>query len=98
MDFSKVENFLRTHWPACIVVLIISVPLIWSLATIHYAQQISTLRDRVTTLEVQVIDLKESKKRAEKLEEDRKKKKFSGGIVGFSSQSLADSLYSPSDL
>jgi len=98
MDFSKVEYFLRTHWPAGIVVLIVSVPVIWTLATIHYAQQISTLRERVNVLEIQVTDLDEYKKRTEKLEEDRKKKKLSGGIVGFSSQSLADSLYSPSDL
>ncbi len=98
MDFSKVESFLRTHWPAGVIVLIVSIPVIWSLASIHYAQQISTLKERVTNLEVQVTDLEEYKTRAVKLEEDRKKKRLSGGVVGFSSQSLADSLYSPSDL
>jgi len=98
MDFSKVENFLRVHWPAALIVAIISIPVIWTIASIHYAQEITALNVRLVTLEIQVEDLQQYKKRAETLETERLKIKFVGGVVGFSSESLADSLFSPSDI
>jgi len=97
MDFTKVEKFLVDHWPAGLIVLFISIPVIWSLSSNHYAQQISTLNERVKNLELKVEDLSEYKNRLEKLEQEKKKNNLTGGgVVGFSVESLADSLFSPS--
>ena len=110
MDFPKVEIFLRDHWPAGIIVMIICIPIIWGIATffytqqikvmeISYSQQIEVLGDRIKNLEIQVKDLKQYKKRLESIEKQKKERKLSGGgLVGYPPESLADALFSPSNL
>ncbi len=112
MDFSKIEKFLKDHWAAGLIVAIFCIPAVWSIATIfhsqkivqytqqiaQYTQQINFLNDRLRTLEAEVEDLQEYKVRAESLEKENNEKKIIGGLVGFSPESLEDSLYYPSKM
>ena len=51
MDFEKVENFIRLHWPAAVIVSAITVPSIWAMASMHYKERMTTLELKVEGLE-----------------------------------------------
>ncbi len=59
MDFEKVEIFVRTHWPAALMVAIIVAPSVWGIANLHFSERIVLLDARVTDLTSQVSRLKE---------------------------------------
>lgn len=99
MNLKEIEDFLKTHWAAALIVLIVTTPVIWSAASIHYSQQISTLRERVGNLELKLEDLNEYKKRIKNLETDRRHINYSETtVIGISKKTepLVDALYNPS--
>ena len=93
MDFSKVENFLRTHWPAAIIVTMLSVPAIWTIAHIHFSQEINLLKQEMAIMKTKVEALEEYKKRMD--ERETKFVSFIGGNVGFQKESLTEKLFTP---
>jgi len=96
MDYLKVESFLRNHWPAALIVAVITIPAIWTIASTHFSQEIATLEERLKNLEDQVKVLEEYKLRVEALEAEKEKLDLIGGLVGFPPESLSDSLFWPS--
>lgn len=99
MNIREIEEFLKNHWAAAVIVLIVTAPIIWSGASIHYSQQISTLKERVSNLELKIEDLSEYKIRVASLEKERSQISFSENtVIGLSkTESLTDALYTPSN-
>lgn len=50
MDFTKVEVFLREHWPAGFIVIVIVVPIVWGIATLWHSERIAVLEMKITDL------------------------------------------------
>jgi RNA binding exosome subunit len=59
MDFQKVEDFLRNHWPAALMVAILVAPSAWGFAYLHYGERITLLDTRVKDLEKTIGQLRE---------------------------------------
>ena len=59
MDFSKVEEFVRAHWPAALMVTIIVAPSIWGIASLHYSERMALLDARVLDLSKELSILRE---------------------------------------
>ncbi|MNJ24245.1 hypothetical protein D3C77_186550 [compost metagenome] len=64
MDFEKVEAFIRTHWPAAVIVTLLVTPVVWSYAHSHFADRIASLEGQVSSLSEQVKVLNEFVKRS----------------------------------
>ena len=59
MDFQKVENFVRKHWPAALMVVVITAPSVWGIAQAHYNERITVLDMRVQELTKTIDELNE---------------------------------------
>lgn len=59
MDFTKVEEFIRNHWPAALMVAIIVAPSAWGVANAHYSERLTLLDIKVTDLTKEVTRLTE---------------------------------------
>lgn len=84
MDFQKVEDFVRSHWPAGLMVAIIMAPAVWTIASTHFSERITALETRVKELSERVAVLDEFAKRS--------REKFASST----SQFTADELSTPS--
>lgn len=84
MDFTKVEDFVRAHWPAALMVALIVAPSMWTIANIHFSERITLLEARVKDLSERVAVLDELAKRS------REK------LAASNSTFTADDLYTPS--
>lgn len=84
MDFDKVEAFVRTHWPAALMVAIIVAPSAWAIANVHFSE-------RITVLELEQKQLKEKVAALEELAK-RSREKLEASSTAFT----VDELYTPS--
>jgi hypothetical protein len=84
MDFQKVEEFIRLHWPAALMVAIIVAPSVWGFASLHYSE-------RITVLELEQKQLSAKVSTLEELAE-RSKEKPVASTSGFT----AEELFTPS--
>lgn len=84
MDFDKVEIFVRTHWPAALMVALIVAPSAWAIANLHFSE-------RITVLELEQKQLKEKVTALEELAR-RSREKLEASSIAFT----VDELYTPS--
>lgn len=84
MDFAKVEDFVRNHWPAALMVTLIVTPTVWTIANTHFSE-------RITVLETRVKDLSEKVAVLDQLAQ-RSREKLAASTSAFS----AAELYTPS--
>ena len=59
MDFAKVEEFIRAHWPAAVMVAILVVPPTWGIANMHYSERLTILDTKLGVLSKEVMTLQE---------------------------------------
>ena len=59
MDFQKIEDFLRNHWPAAIMVAILTAPTTWAIAAGYYGERVTYLDLKVRDLTITVTERKE---------------------------------------
>jgi hypothetical protein len=85
MDFTKVEEFARQHWPAALMVVLITTPSVWAIAQMHFSE-------RITVLEMKVKELTEKVAVLNQLAE-RSREKLAGAGSSFD----ADELFTPSN-
>lgn len=64
MDFQKVDEFIRKHWPAALIVAIIITPAVWAIATAHFSERITALELKVRELSERVAVLDQLAKRS----------------------------------
>lgn len=91
MDFSKVEDFIRQHWPAALMVSFIVAPVVWSFAQMHFSERITLLELKVNGLNEQVKELNEQVEVLQQFAE-RSREKLEPSTSTFT----ADELYTPS--
>ena len=84
MDFQKVEDFIRAHWPAALMVAIVIAPAAWGFAHLHFSE-------RITVLELEQRQLREKVEVLEELAK-RSREKLEASSAGFT----ADELFTPS--
>lgn len=57
MNFAEVEEFVRKHWPAALMVTIIVTPGVWAIASTLYSGRITALEAKVQELSERVAVL-----------------------------------------
>ena len=84
MDFAKVEDFFRNHWPAALIATLIVAPSVWTIAATHFSERIATLEARE----------KELKERNAVLDEFARRSRVKFETV--TERLTAEDLYTPS--
>lgn len=94
MDFQKVEDFIRLHWPAALMVAIIVAPSVWGIASLHFSERITVLELGHTQLTTKIKTLEELADR--RREKDKLEARSPDSLEASSSGFTTAELYTPS--